>query len=72
MPASTFAAMYDRGGERTFIKELINKLQDFELHLIPLYQPASSNISAIRLTINRRRPPVQASDNIKTRSGFAL
>ena len=70
--ASTFAAMYDRGGERPFINELINKLQNFELHLIPLHQPASSNVSAIRLPINRRRPPVQASDNSKTRSHFAL
>ena len=56
--ASTFAAIYDRGGERPFINELINKLQDFELHLIPPRQPASSNVSAIRLAINRRCPPV--------------
>ncbi|XP_046761077.1 uncharacterized protein LOC121108186 [Gallus gallus] len=70
--ASTFAAMYDRGGERPFINELVNKLQDFELHLIPLRQPESFNISAIRLAINRRRPPVQASDNSKTGSRFAL
>ena len=70
--ASTSAAMYGRRGERPFINELMNQLQDFELHLIPLRQPASSNVSAIRLPINRRRPPVQASDNSKTRSHFAL
>ena len=70
--ASTSAAMYGRRGERPFINELMNQLQDFELHLIPLRQPASSNVSAIRLTINRRRPPVQASDNSRTRSRTAL
>ena len=70
--ASTSAAMYGRRGERPFINELMNQLQDFELHLIPLRQPASSNASAIRLATNRRHPPVQASDNSKTRSHFAL
>ena len=34
--ASTFAAMYGRGERRPLINELINKLQDFELHLTPL------------------------------------
>jgi len=34
--ASTFAAMYGRGERRPLVNELINKLQDFELHLIPL------------------------------------
>ena len=34
--ASTFAAMYGRGERRPLISELVNKLQDFELHLSPL------------------------------------
>ena len=34
--ASTFAARYGRGERRPLINELINKLQDFELHLTPL------------------------------------
>ena len=34
--ASTFAAMYGRGERRPLINELLNKLQDFELHLSPL------------------------------------
>jgi len=36
------------------------------------FLPASSNVLAIRVAINRRRPPVQASDNSKTRLRFAL
>ena len=31
--ASTFAAMYGRRERRPLVNELINKLQDFELHL---------------------------------------
>jgi len=34
--ASTFAAIYGRGERRPLINEVINKLQDFELHLKPL------------------------------------
>jgi len=34
--ASTFAAMYGRGERRPLINELINTLQDFELHLTSL------------------------------------
>ena len=34
--ASTFAAMYGRGERRPLIDDLVNRLQDFELHLNPL------------------------------------
>ena len=34
--ASTFAAAYGRGERRPLIDDLVNRLQDFELHLNPL------------------------------------
>ena len=50
--ASTFAAMYGRGERRPLINELINKLQDFELHLSPL-RACVSAIAKVAEKLNR-------------------
>ena len=47
--ASTFAAMYGRGERRPLLSELINRLQDYELHLTPL----RACVSAIRKVVEK-------------------
>ena len=47
--ASTFAAMYGRGRRRPLIDDLVNRLQDFELHLNPL----RARVSAITRIVEK-------------------
>ena len=69
--ASTFAAMYGRGGRRPLIDDLVNRLQDFELHLNPL-QACVSAITRIRDADgsmvdedqNSQNPPVEELINL--------